>query len=298
MKRLALAVVALASPGLAHAGHTCGGGGGHGGGGGSAPSSSSSSSYSSGTSWSYSGRSTTGVAYEQPTGCIDDTDVLGYRKCTKYGEWAGNMRLPKLFIEVGSSVRQFASGLPDQQGQVTHGDHSFSYRVVMPTGTAAATPIDTAMTSTLRIGAVSKHAFYLAAEGELGGLTSTAQASTEMMSVGPLGGPQLAQQGALVLGAYGVAGVRGSVGGATLAIEAAGGVRQTRYHFDSQYYSCDTTSTIAVTRGIVEARARGEMWLGPWMTLGATIGANVAAKGDWLAGLYLGLHSRAFDGAR
>jgi hypothetical protein len=222
--------------------------------------------------------------------------VHGYRHCTKFGAWGGNLRLPKLFVELGSNMRQFASGLPQQQGQVTHGLESFSYRVVMPQSQGA--PIDTAMTTTLRIGVIPAHGFYTAIESELGGLTSPASASTEMMSTGTYGGPQLAQQGGVVIGAYGVAGVRGTLGRATLAVEGAGGVRSTRYHFDSTYHACESTSTIAVTRGVVEARARAEVWAGPWFTFGATVGANLAERGDWLAGLYLGLHSRAFAGGR
>ena len=34
------------------------------------------------------------------------------------------------------------------------------------------------------------------------------------------------------------------------------------------------------------------------MTAGATIGSNMLARGDWMAGVYLGFHSRAFAGGR
>lgn len=55
---------------------------------------------------------------------------------------------------------------------------------------------------------------------------------------------------------------------------------------------------ISQTRGIVEARARGELWLNPWITAGAIMGASVVDQGDWMAGLYVGFHSRAFAGGR
>jgi hypothetical protein len=296
MKKLAFALVALASPNLAHAGRTCGGGGS--GGNNSSSSSSSSPSQSNGTSWSYSGHTETSAAASQAPvgGCIDDTDVHGYRHCTKFGSWSGNLGLPPIFVELGSNMRQFTSGLPQQQGQVTHGLESFAYRVVMPQSSNAS--IDTAATTMLRLGFIPSHGLYTALEGELGGLTSAASASTEMTSTGTFGGPRVVQQGALVLGAYGVAGVRGSIGRATLAVEGAGGVRSTRYHFDSTYHACESTSTIAVNQGVVEARARAEVWMGPWFTLGATAGANLLARGDWLAGLYVGFHSRAYAGTR
>lgn len=297
MKRIALTLLALATPRLADAGHTCGGHNGGGGGGSSSSGSSGPSTVSSSndTSWSYRGGHA-GVSSEVTTGCIDDTDVVGFRHCTKYGAWAGNLRLPRMFIELGSNIRQFTSGLPEQQGQVTHGLEQFAYRVVMADPRAAT---DTAVSSTLRFGFLPGHNIvYTAVELELGGLASTASTSTEMMSTGTFGGPQLVQQGGLFLGAYGVLGARGSTGRGTLAVEAAGGARSMMYHFDSSYHECETTSTITVTRAVVEARARAELWAGPWFTFGATVGANVLAKGDWLAGLYFGVHSRAFAGSR
>ena len=119
-----------------------------------------------------------------------------------------------------------------------------------------------------------------------------------MMSSGSYGAPSLQQRGGFVFGALGLAGARGSTQHGALALEAAGGVRNTSYYFDSTYHMCETQTIVNETRAVVEARARAELWLGPWITAGATLGTSVLSKGDWLAGVYFGIHSRAFAGVR
>ena len=55
---------------------------------------------------------------------------------------------------------------------------------------------------------------------------------------------------------------------------------------------------IVANRSVVEARARAELWVSPWLTAGVSVGSNVLEKNDWMAGLYFGIHSRAFAGTR
>jgi hypothetical protein len=50
--------------------------------------------------------------------------------------------------------------------------------------------------------------------------------------------------------------------------------------------------------GVVEVRVRAEIWLTPWFTAGGVLGSSVIAKGDWMAGLYLGFHTWSFGGRR
>ena len=290
-----LAALLLADPTPVQAGSSCGGGGGGDGGsssGGSGGSSSGDSSSSGGDS-SYS--SSDSGSSTQSTACIDDTDVHGFRRCTKFGAWANNMRIPKLFVELGTGVRQFDSGLGTQSGAIAHGAESFSYRVVMPTSEPAR---DVAMVSTLRLGFGVPRGFYSGLEFELGGLVAPASASAEMTSSGTFGSPEVRQSGGLVLGFAGIGGYRASGQRGSLSLEGAGGLRSVRYQFDSYYHNCESTTTIASTRSVVEARARGELWLSPWITAGATLGANVLDRHDWMAGVFVGFHSRAFAGTR
>lgn len=268
----------------AYAGGSCGGGSDGG-------SSSSGDSDSGGDDGSYDGGSSSVPA------CIDDTDVHGYRRCTKFGAWGTNMRLPRLFLELGGGVRQFQSGLGGQHGNVAHEASQFAYRVVMPPSEASA--LDVAAMTTLRLGLGLRYGFYGGLELEVGGLASAAPVRTEMMSdPGTFGSPEIRQRGGLVVGAAGIGGVRASLGPASFAVEGAAGLRSVRYQFESEYHHCITTTTIGSTHQILEARARAELWLNPWISAGATLGTNVLARDDWMAGVFVGFHSRAFAGSR
>lgn len=288
IRALALAAILVAPP-AAYASHTCGGGGGSSG---SSSSSSSSSSSDSGSSWSYTPTSSGGSA-PTSTGCVEDNDVVGYRQCTKFGAWSTNLRLPRFFVELGTNVRQFGSRLGSHTGTVSHGSESFSYRMVMP----EAGGLDTAVTSAMRLGIGMPHGLYAGLEGELGGISARGGA-VEMQTAGTFGLPQLDAATGMYLGALGIAGLRGTAGRATFGLEAAGGVRAERYRFASTYHNCETTSVIGVTEAVVEARARAELWLNPWVTAGVSLGTSVIERDNWLAGAYVGFHTRAFAGGR
>lgn len=133
----------------------------------------------------------------------------------------------------------------------------------------------TALASAMRLGfALGRHA-YAGVEGELGG----AVANGEMGA---------STRGTYVAG-YGVLGLSAGASRATLAAELAAGVR------DISDDSSDSM-TVNTPSGVVEARVRGEVWLTPWVSAGATVGSSLIDRGDWMAGFYLGVHSRAFGG--
>ena len=154
------------------------------------------------------------------------------------------------------------------------------------------------MTSTLRLGFGIPHGFYSGLELELGGLVSPAAATAEMTTAGTFGTPNVEQQHGMFVGFTGVGGYRAVGSRGAIAIEGAGGLRSVRYNFDSSYHYCETTTTVTANMGVVEARARAELWLSPWLTAGVTVGSNVLERSDWMAGFYFGAHSRAYAGAR
>jgi hypothetical protein len=278
--KLALVLALVSAP--AYAGHhSCGHSSGGGGGGGS---------YSSGSSSS----SSSGSSSESHT-CTETTDVEGYRECVGFGVWADNMTLPHMMIVLGTNMRQFSTRIGSESGSVTHGDETFAYRVAMP---ASVRRSEMAVTASAQFELGFGHGFYAGLEGEIGGLVAPEPLSTEMLSTGTWGSPMLDLQGGMVVGGGGVVGLRGGTSRFAVAAEIAGGVRDVEYRFDSTYHDCEQTSMIDVMRGVLEARARAEVWVYPWVSFGASVGRSVIDGDDWMAGAYVGLHSRAYGGLR
>src|SRR5690606_25462117 len=105
--------------------------------------------------------------------CVDDTDVVGYRKCKRFGAWAAPTRLPHLFIELGSAMRRAPSQLGGQAGDAAHDGESFAFRTVArPEGEAAGH--DLAMGLSVRLGVGLSKLLYSAVELEIGGLVAPA----------------------------------------------------------------------------------------------------------------------------
>jgi hypothetical protein len=101
-----------------------------------------------------------------------------------------------------------------------------------------------------------------------------------------------------VVSSLGVVGVHGATGAGGVGVELAGGVSAVSYSFHSSYHDCEQATSVTAYAPVAEARARGELWLSPWLTAGVTVGASVLERGAWIGGLYLGVHSRAFGGER
>lgn len=299
MKRLLIAAVALAPvvhPYVAEASSCRGGGAG----GGSSSGSSSgagggSSGHSSGEVPYYASGLYRNVAVVRETSCEDASDVIGYRRCTKFGAWAKNLRIPHVMIEGGVVVRQFGSLLDRQTGSVIHGNESFAYRVLAP---AQGRPLDTAVLSTLRAGVGLPHGLYTAVEVDLGGLTQPGHASTEMMSTGSFGSPDLQQERGFVVDSIATIGVHGATHAGGLGAELSGGLRAVSYSFQSNYHACEQATSITAFAPIAEARVRGELWISPWLTAGAIVGTSVIEQHSWMGGVYLGVHTRSFGGGR
>jgi len=293
MKRLLIAAAALAPvvhPYVAEASSCQGGGSG----GGSSGGSSSGSSNASNDRYYHPG------LYQNPrvpqqTACEDASDVIGYRRCTKFGAWAKNLKIPHIVIEGGVVVRQFGSLLDSQAGSVIHGNESFAYRVLAQPQRRT---LDTAVLSTLRAGVGLPHGFYTAVEVDLGGLAQPGRASTEMMTSGSFGSPDLQQQRGFVVDSVGTIGVHGATHAGGLGVELSGGLRAVSYSFHSSYHDCERTTSIRAFAPIAEARVRGELWLSPWLTAGVTAGTSVIEQHSWMGGVYLGVHTRSFGGDR
>ncbi len=299
---LAFAAVSLVRAEAALAGKSCGGGsssdGGSSGGGSSGGDSSgdSSSDYSYSFSSDDSGDSSSSSSVSTPA-CVGADDIHGYRKCSSFGTWSTNRRVPLVIIELGTAMRTFRSPLREATGNTEHEGESFSYRVVGQPAGPSAPPSDAAVVSTIRVGFGLPRGFYIAGDVEIGGITRTA-GRAEMTSTGMFGAPSITPSGSPTIGALGVAGFRGELGRGSLGVEMAGGTRTISYNYESHYLSCVSTMTHRVSSSTLEARARASLWLSPFVNLGATAGASVIDRGGWMAGVHIGFVSQAYGNQR
>jgi len=277
MRLVVLAVLAIVPAGQArHAvAGACGGGGGHG-------------------SKGSGGHGGGGARHDA---CADTSDVVGYRTCTGFGAWGSDLKLPPVSFEAGAIVRRFGSLLDGQTGHFAHGGESFAYRVIEPPQ-GRGRLFDTAVLSTVRAGVSLPYGLYTALEVDFGGLAQPGHAETEMMSTGVFGSPDVSQRRGFVLDSLATVGAHGALHAGGLGVELSGGMRAVSYGFRSDYHDCQQSMSIWAYGAIAEARARGELWLSPWLTAGVTVGTSVLEKNTWMGGLYVGVHTRAFGGER
>ncbi len=281
---LAAACAVAAAPARADAG-SCGGGGDSGGDGGG--DSGGSSGGDSGGSYD-AGSSSSAAAPP----CIDGSEVLGHRECTGFGTWAMPRWAPRVAVELGSSLRVFSLRGTRFDGRVDHGDAGgYSYLVTggEMSGEAVASGVDLRMLFGGRayvgmeasIGAVGGDDRTAAVASSVGA-TATSEVTLSVVGGGVVGGrvrlrPDAARP-------------------VTVAAEVFAGVHTLAMSVDSIYGECVTTSTSADSRLLIEPRVRAEAWLSPWFAVGAFAGADVRGDGAAVMGIYLGGHSRAFDG--
>jgi len=283
------AVLLVARPDLAVAGSTCGTSGGGGSSGDSSSSDSSSSDSSSSSSDSSSSSSTSSTP-----ACHDTTDVVGYRECTRFGTWAQNLKVPRMIVQLVTTMRATPSLAGDRSGTFAHGAESFAYRTVA----APEAGRDHQVVTGVRIGVGLPHGMFVAVEGEGGSIVAPAGARPEMTSSGTFGTPTISQGTGIAFNAAAVAGVQRRLGLGRVGVELAGGVRTAHYSFQSSYHLCETATNVSAAAPLVEARVSYERWLSPFISAGATVGASVVDRGSWMGGLQLGFHTRAFGGSR
>jgi hypothetical protein len=196
--------------------------------------------------------------------CIEHTDLVGYRRCTEYGEWGSNLLDPYTFLDLGANTRHLTSrrrGIARVIGVPTP-----------PTGDSA-----TVVTFDMRMGFAVNHIAYLALDTELGDFAAITPASSVTAS------RDVYVDGKLVFG------LRGSIPLAMVRAELAAGGRHIEY---------DGADREPRNEAVLEARVRGEIWLSPWVTVGGVIGASLVTRDDWMAGLFIGIHTYSYAGGR
>jgi hypothetical protein len=252
---------------------------------------SSDSSSDSSSSDSSSDDSSSSSSSEATPACVDSTDVHGYRQCKRFGQWGKTTQMPPFIFEFGLAMRQFASPLRTRSGSISHDSESFSYRVVDPSPEAS---LESAALASLRVGMALRHGFYAAGEFEGGALTDP-KTQAEMTSSGDRGTPEIEQTRVTMTSFLAVGGFRTRLGALGLGVEAAGGFRVLGYEYASKYHACETTLKLYEVQEVLEARARAQYFVSPFLAIGATYGKSLVDDA-WIGGLYLGGNTRAFGG--
>ena len=265
----------------------CGAGGDSGG---SSDGGGSSSSDSGGSSDSSS--SSDGEAY---VGCVETSEVLGRRQCGGFGEWAMPPVVPAIAIELGTSVRSFGLGHLRLGGTIDHAEHgSYTYSMVGG-GASEAQPMGIAGGLDLRM--LGGRRIYGGVEASIGGISAD-EGSMQMVSNDAMPGATLEPTVQLHVSGGAVVGARLPLGDFQLAAELMAGTRMVQVSLHSRYGACETTEYERFVTPVVEPRLRLDYWANPWLTLGAFAGFDVLSKDSQVFGVYLGGHSRAFDGLR
>jgi hypothetical protein len=75
-------------------------------------------------------------------------------------------------------------------------------------------------------------------------------------------------------------------------------VRVISLTIESRHLQCEGRSFATSTTGYLQPRVAIERWLGPFASVGMSVGSDLALRGDFSTNLYLQAHFRAFDGTR
>lgn len=193
-----------------------------------------------------------------PPQCVDDTDVVGYRKCPTYGVWGENLLAPYVFVDLGVNTWHFTTP-GDAPSSTARSVSSASSSMMSPASNKSRM-----LTYDERVGVGMRYGLYVAFDFELGAFASQPATSSGLL--------------ALVS-----AGIEHRLGPITLGAEVTGGVLA---------YS-PANSTALDSERVLEGRARGDFWLTPWLTLSGVVGTSLISDG-WMAGAAFGFHTHAY----
>lgn len=220
--------------------------------------------------------------------CINTTDIVGRSECKSFGDWDASHR-PRMRIGMGSSVSVFAAGDLSFAGRAEH-DHIMTYRVVNrqpeTSSDAIATTLDSWITAP-----VSRH-LYIGAAFSVGAVSLPDTVPTDV------NGLTVETNGAMYLSFGGLAGVSVPVGPVTLRGEALLGHRVVVLGVETRHEDCVESSSVHDGQWMVRPQVALEAWLTPRMSAGITASTDAFRDRDVSGGVFLQVHTQAFDGAR
>ena len=217
----------------------------------------------------------TSPAIAHPRHCDEESDVVGYQRCSRFGTgWSGERTLA---WELGATMLRMPFDAVDRTVDAGH--------VIAPAGTAAVSAI-----RLRNIYNLARH-FYIATELSLGKLTGAPElviepAARDIMSLD--GGTH----GTLFDGML-AAGTRASLGPVAVGSELAFGPRVLIYS------KADLPGVLFGQGGVaLEARVHASVWLSPHWSAGVMLATSVLERDDVSITCGLGLHAFPFDGGR
>lgn len=163
-------------------------------------------------------------------------------------------------LQAGVNTRRVAMPT-DSHGSASSGTIA---RVTNPTAPAEASAYSQGVTGNLQFTMRQTRNLYAGAEIEFG---------------------PFSQPGSYFSGAYGVVGTESRWSAGSISLELTGGRQWLREGLGAE--------NVGVT--MLEPRARGQLLLSEQISVGGVIGASVLGDKGWLAGVYIGLYSKAFQ---
>jgi hypothetical protein len=190
--------------------------------------------------------------------CPDGDGVVG-SGCPRYGSWGAALEAPYVVVGLGFNMRR----LP-RSPSTSPSARSTEPTMIGPIGA------DTSYTVSQTIGIVTTPVSYIGLDVEVSPRASEPLAPGERaMTAG----------GAFLLGLH------GGSSRLKLGFELAAGGR-----------IVDSNDVIAGEEFVLEVRAHGDLWITPWFTVGALVGASLLDRGDVVTGIQLGFHSWSYGG--
>lgn len=215
--------------------------------------------------------------------CGDESRTVGRSTCRRYGDWALQSDT-RVHINVHSEFRRVSglgSSTPRRDGvalvQVSGGRNTESANVdgfALGFGHRAT------------VGFAQN--LYLGLEITIGQIDYDPP---------PVDGQQQEGEGYYYTGAA-VGGAGFYLGNLLLRAELAAGGRVIALASRARDAASSARNRSSFTRLVIEPRASAELWLSPWLTIGARAGTDLVNDQEVMFGLYLGIYSHAFDGSR